>query len=118
MRISDWSSDVCSSDLFTTLKLRAKMLLKPRFGRRRCNGIWPPSQPLLAPPERAVWPFWPWPADLPLPEALPRQLPLRTLLAARLALGSWLLIVPHHYTDAVGPYVGRAHDRGGVVSHM
>ena len=23
------------------------MLLKPRFGRRRCSGIWPPSKPLM-----------------------------------------------------------------------
>src|SRR5262245_4921236 len=31
----------------------AKMLLKPRLGRRRCRGIWPPSKPLMATPARA-----------------------------------------------------------------
>ena len=35
-----------------SLKDLAKMLLKPRFGRRRCSGIWPPSKPLMATPER------------------------------------------------------------------
>jgi hypothetical protein len=24
-----------------------KMFVKPRFGRRRCNGIWPPSKPRI-----------------------------------------------------------------------
>ena len=32
--------------------------LKPRFGRRRCNGIWPPSKPTLwKPPARDFCPL-------------------------------------------------------------
>ena len=47
--------------------------LKPRLGRRRCSGIWPPSKPSLwKPPERAFWPLWPRPAVLPQPEPTPR----------------------------------------------
>src|ERR1700722_14943185 len=58
-----------------------KMLLKPRFGRRRWIGIWPPSKPLMRTPERAVWPLPPRPAVLPLPEPMPR--PTRMRLFAR-----------------------------------
>src|SRR5579859_1257817 len=47
--------------------------MKPRFGRRRCSGICPPSKPTLwKPPERALWPLWPRPAVLPQPEPMPR----------------------------------------------
>src|SRR5216684_882873 len=47
-----------------------KMLVKPRLGRRRCSGIWPPSKPLMRTPERAV---------LPLPEPMPRPTRMRFL---------------------------------------
>src|SRR6185436_631001 len=54
--------------------------LKPRFGRRRCNGICPPSKPTLwNPPERARWPLWPRPAVLPQPEPTPRPTRWRLL---------------------------------------
>src|SRR5229473_106607 len=56
-----------------------KMLLKPRFGNRRCSGIWPPSKPLMRTPERAVWPLPPRPAVLPLPEPMPRPTRMRFL---------------------------------------
>src|ERR1700737_2349158 len=56
-----------------------KILLKPRFGRRRCSGIWPPSKPLMRTPERAVWPLPPRPAVLPLPEPMPRPTRMRFL---------------------------------------
>src|SRR5207244_10438881 len=47
--------------------------LKPRLGRRRCSGIWPPSKPTLwKPPERDFSPLWPRPAVLPRPEPMPR----------------------------------------------
>src|SRR6201986_2396144 len=55
------------------------MLLKPRFGRPRCSGIWPPSKPLMRTPERAVWPLPPRPAVLPLPEPMPRPTRMRFL---------------------------------------
>src|SRR5215472_14413619 len=56
---------------FTSFSLRANMLfLKPRFGTRRCRGIWPPSKPLMRTPERAVWPLPPRPPVLPVPEPL------------------------------------------------
>src|SRR5437773_8189805 len=48
------------------------MLLKPRLGMRMCSGIWPPSKPLMATPERAFWPLTPRPAVLPEPEPMPR----------------------------------------------
>src|SRR6202020_155187 len=51
--------------------------LNPRFGRRRCRGIWPPSKPLMRTPERAVWPLPPRPACLPLPEPMPRPTRMR-----------------------------------------
>src|SRR3954470_6495303 len=54
-------------------------LLKPRLGRRRCSGIWPPSKPLMRTPERAVWPLPPRPEVLPLPEPMPRPTRMRFL---------------------------------------
>src|SRR5262249_1322289 len=54
-------------------------LLKPRLGRRRCNGIWPPSKPLMRTPERAVWPLPPRPEVLPLPDPMPRPTRMRFL---------------------------------------
>src|SRR4051794_19456900 len=55
------------------------MLVKPRFGRRRCSGIWPPSKPLMRTPDRAVWPLPPRPAVLPEPEPMPRPTRCRFL---------------------------------------
>src|SRR5437867_13018396 len=55
--------------------------LKPRLGRRRCSGIWPPSKPTLwKPPERDFWPLWPRPAVLPRPEPMPRPTRRRAFL--------------------------------------
>src|ERR1700747_1857658 len=56
-----------------------KTLMKPRLGRRRCSGIWPPSKPLMRTPERAVWPLPPRPEVLPLPEPMPRPRRMRFL---------------------------------------
>src|ERR1700724_843281 len=64
------------------------MLLKPRFGRRRCSGIWPPSKPLMRTPERAVWPLPPRPACLPLPEPMPRPTRIRAFAEPGLSLTS------------------------------
>src|SRR3546814_1429466 len=47
MRISDWSSDVCSSDLSTPWPLPRRLLPAPRRARSladRCN--WPAKRPL------------------------------------------------------------------------
>src|SRR5258705_1199913 len=56
----------------TSANSSRKTLLKPRLGRRRCSGIWPPSKPLMRTPERAVWPLPPRPEVLPRPEPMPR----------------------------------------------
>src|SRR6202030_4689190 len=61
----------------TSLRSLADGLTNPRFGRRRCRGIWPPSKPLMRTPERAVWPLPPRPACLPLPEPMPRPTRMR-----------------------------------------
>src|SRR5205823_144494 len=58
---------------FTTSYSTRKGLWKPRFGTRRCSGIWPPSNPRLClKPERDFAPLCPRPAVLPLPEPWPR----------------------------------------------
>ena len=56
-------------------------LLKPRFGKRRINGIWPPSNPgRILPPERALCPLcplvevFPWPLLSPIPRRFLRCL--------------------------------------------
>src|SRR5689334_24067173 len=49
------------------------MLVNPRFGRRRCKGIWPPSKPrIMREPERERWPLWPRAEVLPMPLPMPR----------------------------------------------
>src|SRR3954466_1514318 len=62
-----------------SLSLSVNGTLKPRFGRRRCSGIWPPSKPLMRTPERAVWPLPPRPPVLPAPEPIPRPMRKRFL---------------------------------------
>src|SRR6202035_688548 len=72
----------------TSANSTRKMLLKPRLGRRRWIGIWPPSKPLMRTPERAVWPLPPRPACLPLPEPMPRPTRMRAFDEPGLSLTS------------------------------
>src|SRR5690349_9974929 len=73
---------------------------KPRLGRRRCSGIWPPSKPTLwKPPARAFWPLWPRPAVLPRPEPMPRPTRRRFFLepaAGLMSFSSMLLFLDLH----------------------
>src|SRR5204863_3463321 len=67
----------CTLPRFISLSRSANLtFLNPRLGKRRCNGICPPSKPLMRTPERAVWPLPPRPPVLPTPEPIPR--PMRT----------------------------------------
>src|SRR5579864_7937057 len=55
-----------------------KILVKPRFGMRRCSGIWPPSKPrIMREPVRERWPLCPRVEVLPMPEPIPRPTRLR-----------------------------------------
>src|SRR5262245_32031115 len=57
-------------------------LLNPRFGRRRCKGIWPPSKPRFCEvPAREPCPLLPRQAVLPCPEPGPRPTLLRLCVA-------------------------------------
>src|SRR5262245_55563106 len=59
-------------------------LVKPRLASRRYIGICPPSKPgLVSPACRALWPLWPRPEVLPLPEPGPRPTRIRALLEPR-----------------------------------
>src|SRR6185369_15958289 len=67
---------------FTTVYSVRKMLVKPRLGRRRCSGIWPPSKPRIRlKPERDPWPLWPRVEVLPMPDPIPRPTRLRDVFA-------------------------------------
>src|SRR5436305_1534451 len=72
--------------LMTEYSVR-KMLVKPRLGKRRWSGIWPPSKPrIMWEPERERWPLWPRVEVLPMPEPIPRPtrfLPVLAFLGAR-----------------------------------
>ena len=62
--------------------------MKPRFGRRRVIGIWPPSKCGLPPPgpwwpARALIPLCPLPDVLPVPEPGPRPRRLRFAVRPR-----------------------------------
>src|SRR5215467_4216911 len=55
------------------------MFLKPRLGRRRWSGIWPPSKPrIMREPLRERCPLCPRAEVLPIPDPIPR--PTRFLL--------------------------------------
>src|SRR5579884_3550213 len=77
---SKWAS---RSETLTMLKrVRKALLLKPRLGRRRKRGIFPPSEPKwILPPARAPEPLVPRVEDLPCPEDSPRPTRLRFLWA-------------------------------------
>src|SRR4051795_11780190 len=100
-----------------------KILVKPRFGRRRCSGIWPPSKPLMRTPERAVWPLPPRPDVLPLPEPMPRPTRMRFLREPALSASSlsFIALSPYfrlllvHDTDEVLNLCDHAANRRGVL---
>src|SRR5487761_2744676 len=104
----------------TSANSSRKMLLKPRFGRRRCSGIWPPSKPLMRTPERAVWPLPPRPPVLPMPEPMPRPMRKRFLRApGRSAISlSFMAVVPlarfADHTHQVADLVDHAARRRGI----
>src|SRR5579871_3935494 len=86
------------------------MLVKPRFGRRRCSGIWPPSKPLMRTPVRAVWPLPPRPACLPLPDPMPRPTRIRFLREPALSAISLSFIIPFPILLAL------AHDANEILN--
>src|SRR5512139_506708 len=97
---------------------------KPRLGRRRCIGIWPPSKPTLwKPPARDFWPLWPRPAVLPRPEPMPR--PTRRLACLAPVAGLIELsciccsssVGALQHLHQVGNLVDHAAHRGGVLQH-
>src|SRR5580692_5120349 len=77
--------EACSSPPSSTRRSRLtmlnslrKILVKPRFGMRRCSGIWPPSKPRIKRiPVRERWPLCPRVDVLPMPEPIPRPTRLR-----------------------------------------
>src|SRR6266568_2140942 len=66
------SSALSAPRLTTAYSLRNRFV-NPRFGTRRCSGIWPPSKPKYClRPERDSCPLLPAVAVLPCPEPGPR----------------------------------------------
>src|SRR5579863_8160671 len=71
-----------SRSKLTMLNSLRKMLVKPRFGMRRCSGIWPPSKPrIMRDPVRERCPLCPRVDVLPIPEPMPRPTRLRFSVA-------------------------------------
>src|SRR5262245_32592926 len=88
----------------TSLSLRANgEFLKPRFGSRRWSGIWPPSNPLMRTPDRAVWPLPPRPPVLPVPEPMPRPIRLRFLRAPGRSASSCSFILQPSFFPSSSP---------------
>src|SRR5262245_24003268 len=93
---------ICSAPVRTSAMSSRVGELKPRLGRRRCNGIWPPSKPSLwKPPERAFWPLWPRPAVLPQPEPTPRPTRWRSFFEPGAGLSELSRIDSHQVVDLV-----------------
>src|SRR5271155_1479114 len=67
-----------SRSRLTMLNSLRKMLVKPRFGMRRCSGICPPSNPRISRiPVRERCPLFPRVDVLPMPDPIPRPTRLR-----------------------------------------
>src|SRR3954469_21415209 len=76
------SPNSASRSRLTMLYSLRKMLVKPRFGIRRCNGICPPSNPrIMREPVRERCPLCPRVEVLPIPEPMPRPTRLRFSVA-------------------------------------
>ena len=60
--------------------------LKPCLGILMCNGICPPSKPLIETPLLDFWPFNPLPPVLPLPDPIPLHILFLFLLTCSLKL--------------------------------
>src|SRR6202034_78085 len=72
-KVSSFSPSSASRSRFTTAYSVRKMLVKPRFGMRRCSGIWPPSKPRIRlDPDRDPCPLCPRPEVFPVPDPMPR----------------------------------------------
>src|SRR5579864_4715172 len=72
-------SSLSSRPRFTIAYCFLKMLVKPRLGRRRCSGIWPPSKPRFwLKPVPACCPLCPRADVFPCPEPMPRPTRLRS----------------------------------------
>src|SRR4051794_14010090 len=110
------STAPCRRSRLISANSSRKMLLKPRFGRRRCSGICPPSKPLMRTPERAVWPLPPRPAVLPLPEPMPRPTRMRFLREPALSASSLSFIVLSSSSSSSCPALRQAStpDRQGA----
>src|SRR5262245_27951479 len=92
------------------------MLWKPRFGTRRCSGIWPPSNPRLClNPDRDFAPLWPRPAVLPLPDPCPRPIRFFACLAPRGGFKSERLINSILDRHQVSNFVNHAARCGRVL---
>src|ERR1700712_3863493 len=69
------STKPCNTSRLTPTYSTRLLFLKPTLGTRRCNGICPPSKPILAEvPEREPAPLWPRVDVPPRPEPVPRPI--------------------------------------------
>src|SRR5215475_15498427 len=67
------SPNAASASRFTIEYSLRNTLVNPRFGMRRCRGIWPPSKPRsMREPLRERCPLWPRVDVLPIPDPMPR----------------------------------------------
>src|SRR5215471_1031791 len=89
-------------------------LWNPRFGTRRCSGIWPPSNPRLClKPDRDFAPLWPRVAVLPWPDPWPR--PMRFFACVAPLGGRRLLrFIGLLHLDEVTDHEDHPARRGGV----
>src|ERR1700683_4722608 len=81
---SPWNDSPISTSRsrLTMLNSLRKILVKPRFGMRRCSGICPPSNPrIMREPVRERCPLCPRVDVLPIPEPIPRPTRLRFSVA-------------------------------------
>src|SRR5271166_5472760 len=77
-------------------------------------GIWPPSKPLIATPERAFCPLTPRPAVLPLPDPIPRPTRMRSFVEPGLSLNSFSFIICSPGSAECFPYSLLRVDRNAV----
>src|SRR5271156_5787791 len=115
-------SSVSSLATFTMAYSFRKILVNPRFGKRRCSGICPPSNPRMREyPETDLAPLAPRPENFPRPEPIPCPTrcclcfcPLGGLSWLRFIRASFIRPSLFHYSQQVRNFLHHAAEGRGI----
>ena len=117
-RLTSAPASFSSAARRTSLRVKDLLEENPNLGSRRCNGIWPPSNPRLTPPPaREFWPLCPRPPVLPRPEAAPRPRRFRVRFEPAPGLMSFRPTLQFLDIQEIGYLADHASRAGCVLDH-